>query len=331
MQDYRFLRKLCVEIVKGSSKSTIEGKTVFLKHFGVTEQSVVDDYYGQFREFAIKKGAPTEADKYKFLEENGLWTPKDDRELTSSKNMISNLKDTKRNLYLPSQVEDIQKQIDEAEKSYYQKLNERHNLLGTTVESFTNKKLNEIYVFLSLFKDEWCQTPYMTLEAFNELDGEELNSIEMAHSEISKMFAPKNIKLLAISPFFQNSFYLCNDRVTDYFGKPICSFSFYQNELASYGGYYKKILSENRSIPNEILEDPEKIEDYLAGKRNLSKVLDSTKKGGQTMIMGATVADMEKMGLAQPKKDGGVVEMNDRDKDRTITMAEMLQEELKNS
>jgi hypothetical protein len=326
--DVRFLRKVYAEIINGYSSGLIKEKLVFIRHLSPIIQSEIDDSYLEFQSKAISEGLSKEEEKLKFLEDNDLWVDKDEKELRSKRSYVDSLRVTKKNLFLPSQINQLNTQIKEAEQDYRNKLIEKLNLLGTTVESFVNKKMNDIYLYSSLFLDKDFKMPLYSLEEFDEMSPNEFDAIEQKYNESIGKFSTLNIKKLALSPFFQNMFYLAETNIDAFFGKAICTFTYQQSELANYGKYYRHILSETANIPPELLSEPDKLDDYLTGNRNKEKTLDAYKdKGGTTMIMGATPEDMKAMGLSnnRPASDRKLTKIQEKQlKGEPITMDELI-------
>jgi hypothetical protein len=53
------------------------------------------------------------------------------------------------------------------------------------------------------------------------------------------------IKMIATMPSFLNSFFLCDDDPSIFYGKPVIDLTIYQTDLFSKGKYFKSILSES--------------------------------------------------------------------------------------
>ena len=63
--------------------------------------------------------------------------------------------------------------------------------------------------------------------------------IEIYTNMIAKRFGGDEIKRVAVSPFFMNTYYLCDDNPYHFFGKPILYLTNFQTALMSFAKNFK--------------------------------------------------------------------------------------------
>jgi hypothetical protein len=288
----RELRILFLEVIQGFS----ETPNGYIKHFSLSDQVKLDFFYNKTYNKAIENKILPEKDKINQLISFGSWSQKDDNEIISNTKMLENLQKTKDSLMLKSQKIEIQKQIDEIEAKLNKKLVEKYRLLGITAEVFTNRKLNNEYLFLSFFKDKELKFSLYTREEFDEIEDEEIDKLDGIYKETMAKFGGKNIRKLSLMGHIQNSIkYISGPR--DFLGKAFLDLTFYQNELFTSAKYFNEIFS-NYAIPELIQNDPDKIVEFVKSGRNLRDEVDKLRnKGMDVTLVGASKDDFETAGL----------------------------------
>ena len=178
--------------------------------------------------------------------------------------------------------------------NYTVDLNSRNMLLNNLKLKLTEKEINTInYLFKS-------NKPV----SIDELQEKDISILISYFNNISDQTGEENIKRIALSGFFLNSFYLCDDNPHTFYGKSVVDLTYNEGELFSYGRYFKSILSEMKNKPHpEIMEDPDNlIELYNVGK-NSDKMKESMDNADATIVVGATNEDLERMGLKAPSDE----------------------------
>ena len=67
-----------------------------------------------------------------------------------------------------------------------------------------------------------------------------------------------------------NIFYLCDDNVFNFYGKPVITLTFYKIEIYSYGRYFKSLIQTSEDkIPDHIVEDPDKLIEWAQASKNV--------------------------------------------------------------
>ncbi len=319
------LRNIYGQVLLGISPISIDNIGGFIKHFGPIDQSELDSEYINFFDSAVRQELPTEEQKLAQLKSDLLWLDEDEKQVEIDKQYLSNLLDTKKNLALPSQVESVNKDIQEVETKLSKKLEERENLIGLTAEIFARKKLNQLYIFKSLYKDKEARLSYFSDDEYDYLDPNEVNSIVGKFNIIVNKLRPENLKKIALNYFFQNHFSLCDDNIYHFYGKPIIYLSFYQSELAGYGRFFKYILNLNPKPPQELINDPEKLLDWYNASQSASKMMSSQTSENVAII--GTQQDVESLKTA----DSEVVSIQSLAKGKTRMRGAELAKILKNN
>ena len=250
------------DIINGYSFYSDNKTSLYIKHFSLQDINLVNTRKLKIEAKARKLGLLDEKTQVDNLIDKDNWSKARDEEVLKLKDFIKNLKYTKTKLILGRDIEDINKQIKENEDNLNSILAEKQELLGTTLESYTNKKINEYYVYCSLYKDESLTNRLFTETEFDELDYNELFEFYAKYNIGLSHITEKNIKKISLSGFFLNSFYLCDDDPYTFFGKPIISLTFSQIELFACAKYYKNILTNSTTRPpDNVMEDPEALID----------------------------------------------------------------------
>ena len=175
------ISKVFIDIVNGYSKSD----DVFVKHLGTFDNYNIQLVKKEAYDSAVKKGLPIEKNKLEDLRKQKIWLDEDNRELVEYKSMVDGLGQSRKNLFLPSQIKLKETEIKEWELKYYTKLNYKSELLGLTAEKYADRKSSNFYICYSLYKDKELKLPYFENWKFNELDDEELNSTILSFNKAS--------------------------------------------------------------------------------------------------------------------------------------------------
>lgn len=232
------------------------------------------------------------------------------------------MNDGKKKMNLPSMLERHIADIKKEEAILRKWENERYDLIGITCESYASKVVSDYYVLRSFFKDKSLTIPYLTEDEFDEVDDTELVSLISIYKTASDVCSEQNLKSLAIQDFYTPYFYLCDDNITSFFGKPICDLSYNQIKLASLSRYFKSIMDgvDLKTLPKKALEDPDELINYITSTKN-AKELVNRNDHSNVAIVGATRQDViavkgEESGNALP--------------DRPMNMRELFEMQQKN-
>lgn len=326
--DKNKIRLLFVDILKGYTETYYRNSKVYFKHNTSFDSGDIDSKKQDFIRKAQKNGLPTEEEKEKYLILENLWSKEKNDEIQKIKSYISNLKTTKSKLLRNEEIESINNQVNEQNLKLIELVSERKELLGFTVEDYANKKVNEYYMYNSLYKHKDLKDRFFSEDEFDELENKDVSEIIEIYNNMSKDFSEKNLKKVALSSFYLSLYNMCEDSPYYLYGKPIIYLTFYQIEVFSYSRYFRNAISEAKHKPaDELYEDPEKLIDWLESSKNAEELLD--KSGGKenkkgegviaTSIVGAKKEDLEKIGANEKGislhdeaiKKGGSLSMED--------------------
>jgi hypothetical protein len=213
---------------------------------------------------------------------------------------VGNLKRQKGKLYLKSQIEALKKEIDKAQQKLEKLQAEKDGMMGHTCERFAAKKINEYYMYMSVFKDEELEERKFSSTEFDELSDKDLISLINVYNQTAGKFDHTVIKRVALSPLFLNFFYLCDDSAVNFYGEPVVHLTFYKTEVFSYGLQFKNILSDSKNRPpDEIANDPDKLIEWADANKNAKEILDKSgeEDGSASSLVGATKEDLEHLGI----------------------------------
>ena len=288
-------------VLKGGSKGFGD---LYIRHLCIFDSGEIDRVNNFYKEKFIKEGLPTLEEKEKSLEEDQLWTKKEEGRIRELSLYVKNLETTKSKLFLKSQIDLISLDVKKSRKELEALLTEKSELIGSTAESFAEKKANDFYLMISLYSDPELKEKKFTKEEFDEVSDEDLSQISSSYSKLLRDFSPTNLKKVSVSPFFVNSFCMVEDNPYQFYGKPMIKLTFYQTDLLLYGKYFRSLLSEMKVKPSQdVMDDPDKLIEHFNISKNTSKLMDKrSKEGGATTIVGATREDLKAMGL---KSDSG--------------------------
>ena len=308
------LKILFSEIIKGYSKKNIDGfGNLFFKHINNQDSADIDIYNEQFFQKAKQMGLPTEQDQEEYLIKEELWEKSKDKRIKELENFLTTLKSTKSKLFLKAQIDQVSDEIEKNELELKTLKFEKKDLIGFTAEDYTSKKINEYYMYVSLFKDEFCKERFFKEADYEDLDNKQIMVLIDNYNEVNNKFNANNLKKISLAGYFSNIFYLCQDDPYIFYGKPLVELSFYQIELFSYGRYFKGIFTNSKTRPPEyIMTDPEKLIEWYEGSKNVEEVMNRNSKVAQkdnvaTSVVGATSEDMKRLGL---KKDNETAEID---------------------
>lgn len=317
------LRQIYSAIIQGFVATSYNKAPLYIRHFSPIEQAEIDEHYAGFLARAKGEGLSSEEEQLALLKKQGVWGDAEDLEVKQLKFEVEELIGIKKTVLFPSQLEQIKVQIEVAEKRWLDKLKERADLLTLTAESFASQKVNEVYIYKSLYADKELKTPFFSDEDYQDLDRAEISALITLYNSKVSDFSDKNLQKVAVSGFFQDYYGLCENDITNFYGKPIVYLTYYQSALARHGKYFHTLfMSENRP-PDNIMGDPDKIIDWVTTTSNAKRLAaktEATGEGGAASFVGATKKDLEAMGMAP-----STVSLKDKAKGKSsMNMQEMM-------
>ena len=320
------LKLVFSEIVEGYSltRSELFGD-LKIKHINNYDSAKTDIKNNYYFEKAVSQGLPKREEKLEYLIKEKLWDPEKDKEADRLKEMLKGMNRTKSKLFLQAQIDAIKKDIADNEIKLSNILAEKESVIGFTAEEYANRRINEYYMHISILDEEGKQL--FGENEFDELEQDQVNDIMRVYEKNNRKFKAEILKKISLADFFTNIFYLCEDNVFNFYGKPVIDLTFYQIEIYSYGRYFKSIIQNSEEkIPDHIVEDPDKLIEWAESSKNVKEVLEKTSgdaESGASSIMGATKQDLAKAGIDENQD---VIDLSQKaqEKGGRLTMEDMM-------
>lgn len=327
------LKLIYNDILQGYSYASHGIGKLYIKHLSTFDSADFDFVYNKYFLLAREKGLPAIIDKEKELIESGEWSKEKDRKILDTENYIKGLYTTKTKLWKQNDLNSLNRQIKQAEDDLKKLQDEKQTLLGTTAETYANKKLNEYSVFSTLYNSSALNNRFFSPDDFDDLEDDILRSLVVLYNEKIENFSEYNLKAVALSPFFSNLFYLAEDNVFNFYGKPIINLTFYQVQLFMYGKYFKGMFSDSKTRPPEhIMEDPDKVIDWFNSAKNVNELIEKNKnnESGNLSLVGATKEDLERAGVKPTKNKVNLFVEAAKKKNGELSMEEIIKLEMGN-
>lgn len=292
----------------------------YFKHISVSDQVLLDEYKSEYIEEAKKRGIPTVEEALINLKEEGYWTEKDESAIKQEEVFLLKINEQKKNTYLKSQIDVLNKQINESVTKLNELKNKRSSYLGNTCENYAEQRVTEEFLKFTLFKDSELKNLYYNDDAFDEIPSDDLSYLINLYNKTLNEFNDSRIQRMVLEDFFTYYMPYCEDPI-HFYGKPIINLTYNQLRLILYARYFKNILSTNDKIPDNIRKDPDKLIDYINANEKAKERIKDKDNQAQS-IVGATKEDYkyinmdkgDKKGLSlseEAKKKGGSLDMND--------------------
>lgn len=320
MEDSHY-RKIFKEISEGFSCVFLEGQKVYIKHQSTSDLVEFDDVYQSYLKRALDKGLETEEQVLESLKKDGMWTEKDENEIESQTFYLESLNRNKKNIVLPSALQQVNNQIKEAEQKVKELREKKSGLISNTANQYALNRANDYYIYNSFFKDKKLENPLYTEEEFAYVGVDEITRLISTYNDFHQSFSETKIQHLAIQDFYR-IYYSFTERCTDFYGKPVVELTNFQLNLILYTRIYKNIFEQHDDIPDRIKKDPAALLDFAnssEAREEMKKKFEGKGNGGST-IVGATSDDMEELGLSNPggkslaeaaREKGGSLSMKD--------------------
>ncbi len=310
------LKRAFHDIASGYTRGVIVGKPAYVKHLSYSDQMDHDAKRDEFYQEARTQGLATAEERLGQLRKEGKWTEQMEKDVVLSKQMIEGMVQGKKdNMKMPSLVKRYNEQIKEEEKKLTGLLLAKDSMLGLTCESYSERQISDHYIWSNLFASKELNHPLFTQEEFDYLSPEEVSTVAKDYNQVIEICSEQSIKRLAIQGFFQNYFGLVGDNLGQFFGKPICSLTFFQVRLLGYGAHFRAIYQQHevQKWPKNVQEDPDMLSDYATAAARGKQEMD--KQGASdpdTVVVGMKQEDSKALGItsqnnlaAQVAKSGG--------------------------
>ena len=294
-------RKVFRDIVKGYSKNDSEFGLLYIKHLTTHDQVDLEEIEERFYKKAKEKGLCTEEERLASLYKEDSWTKEDESFIHSQRSYIENLEKSKSQLILKSQIDNQQKLIEAEFQKLNKSLNIKNELIGSTFENYSQKRINDYYISKSFFKDEFFKEPLYSEKEYDELSYTDISKLILIHNQQFNLFSEENIQKLILEEFYFPYMPFCEDSV-QFFGLAVCKLTHNQLKLLLFTRIFKNIFDNNDNIPEKIRKDPQALLDYASSsKKGKDLIEQDSEKGGASTIVGATKEDYEYMGVDTTK------------------------------
>lgn len=243
-------RRAYREILQGYSY--IEEDDLYIKHFTEADLGLLEVLYKKCEKELGKIGIESSKEKLKFLDKQGYWTKDEESAYVNARYSVNDGLAFQEKLTDPKQKENFQKVIKEKEEILKKIKETRDEVLNPTTESFCDRRINEHYVRIALFKDKGLTTPRFTEKEFQDLTYVELGDLVQKYNEVIDVFNDLNIKRVGVNGFFLNAFLMSNNDPVKFYGKSVLELTMYQINLFGKGKFFKSILEEGKDPPDSI-------------------------------------------------------------------------------
>lgn len=296
-KEQNFVRKLYKDILVGFSIFYSEDKAFAFKHLSEGEICVSNEIYIKEFDYAKTQGLLSAQEKINLLCRDKVWSEEKELKIEKLNEEINILRSTIKKLVIKSQINKVKNDLKLKEDTLKEIIKEKEELLGLTAENFAHKKSNEYVIYLSLYKENLKDSLFNDKNEFEEISDSELIKYINYYKEFINMFKIENIKKIAVSPFFMNSFFLCEDDPFKFYGKPIINLTQYQCDLFSLARNYKYFLGKTGDVPPENIKNLNDLVAWYENRQTISNLKEKNKdKLGQSYI-GATKEELKLMTL----------------------------------
>lgn len=294
----RFLRKIYAEIVAGFSIQKYKNQDIFIRHSSSVYNLEIDYIYTENFNSAVNKGYPNEKERLECLIKDNFWSKGKDNEIEVIKKQIYDTTAAKRKAFLLRDINNFNEQIRQQQEYLISLFIEKDKIIGNTAEKYAKRQSDAYFIYKSFFRDAELKNSLFSKEEFDDIDNLELNDLYELNYKVNTELDENNVKKIAVKDFFIQIYSLA-EGIYEFFGKPICQLTYNQINLSAYGNFFKTILYGNPKPPNEIIDDPDKLEDWYYGRQNAEEMLSKVNKDkdGNSMLVGLTNKDREFLGL----------------------------------
>jgi hypothetical protein len=315
LKDEFYISLIC-EAFEGYTEAEFAGSTIYIKHLSIIDQRYLNKHYNKYRQIALDKGLETKEERSAYVVKEGIWDAEDDAQIQSLKFETKNLKNTVKSLFLPSQREAMQKNIDLKLKEVEELQRKKQEVLGKTAEDYATARTGEEILRFLLFKDKELTKHLYSDAEFGELEVWEVAKLGSLHVDNESRFNDDRIQEAVLRPFFSMYLSLCED-VAGFYQKPVTSLSIYQLRVVLFGRMFFNIFQYTEDIPDDIREDPEKLMSFSEMQNNKGGKSGIRDDADASMVFGATKGDMKSLDAdpnapslsEEAKKHGGKLDM----------------------
>lgn len=307
------------DIVNGYSKIYFNDEVRFFKHFSIFDQVEFEEKRKEYEEEGKNRGLFTEEEGLEIAKNENLWTKQDEGELFQCQSYLKTVKNTKKSLFLQSQIDQINKDIAEYEKKEAEILKRKNEAIGDTCEKYASRRVSDFYLFSAVFEDKEFTRPLFKEDGSDDISREDISKLVDIYNKHCEDFDEKMIQNIVLSDFFSMYMPFC-ENVRNFFDKPMFEMTSNQVKLVVLARMFKMIFENYPKIPDNIRKDGDKIIDYVNSQEKMKNVTKNMDKDGASTIVGATEKDYQAAGYnvtkgkslsKMLKESGGNLDMGD--------------------
>lgn len=235
----------------------IEEKDLYIKHLRETDLGFIDGLNKKCIEECEKEGLLDIQGKIAFSKKHDIWDEALYQKKIFLEEKIKKSYEHARTLGKKSSIQFIESEIKPAEEEFKKTSEELEAILEPVSDTLCTKRVNEKYVYYSLFKDKECKTPFYTQEQFDNLSFLEMNQLVKEYNYHSSKFTELNINKISVCNFFLSAFFMSEDDPVRFYGRNILELSMYQLNLFSRGKFNKTVLSNGKEPPDHLYGEEE--------------------------------------------------------------------------
>lgn len=248
-EKYELCLRLYNDIINGYTLTYFDKREVYVKHLRDVDYALFEQKREIFKQQAAEKGLLSEQENLEMLDETGHWSKLEEEKYQQLIAEIKNLNKTHDQIFLESQKKIIADRIDKKQKELREMSKHRDLVPLNNLEKFANEKLNVFIMKFCLHKDRKLKEKLFTEKEFDELDTQYITECATLYFNALSFFSDKNIKRVAASGTFLNSYMLCKGNPYYFFGKQINSLTTYQVSLSNHGNGFKNTLEHSEGTP----------------------------------------------------------------------------------
>jgi hypothetical protein len=331
--------RLFQEIANTYSEISFNNKSYFLKHPTQVESFEIYNRYQIIENYARTKGIPTESEKLQTAINGGWWSNEKENKISSLRDLIRTLRQTKDRLLYPSQKMDIEEQIVKNDRILVSYLRERNEAIGYTAEQYANDRFEDETIIKLTYKNrEMTDRLFFNEDEYYYLSDEVVENIKKGFKSHHNILTSRNIKIVSATGFFQNLLFITDCNPLYLWGKSAVECTKYQIDLLINGKIIKNLIKHKaesgEKIEDEILSSPEKLVDISESD---SVTVSSAQQSQPSEVgtnkvssfVGATPEDLKKMGVKVEKIGGKSLLELAKEKGGKLTKADYLDARLK--
>ena len=197
------LQKTLKEISDGFSVYFIGEQRCFIKHQSNSDLVDFDDVYDAYFSMARKKGLPTEKEIFENLKKEEIWSEEDETAIESQSFYVESLIRNKKNIVLKSALEQVNKQIKEAQEKLDELKNKKSSLSANSCESYALNRANDFYIVNKFYKDKDFKDPLYSTEEYEYAEVSEVSSLVSHYNNFHERFSELSIQNLVLQDFYR--------------------------------------------------------------------------------------------------------------------------------